>query len=193
MDTNFNEWQTIWQAQKSQPMQLNELINQLNAVEKRARAQRLMLFLLSGALAVTAILGLAEFVGQKYYQVAYLLILSAIGIKLYFNYSSRYSYIENEAELNNQVFLKGLKKKMTFSSYHVLLFLFLTILGLNFALLGMYEKGTIFNFEFNSENRILIHLFTFVLLFFGCITNLKRLKRNKRKLANLANQLEENR
>lgn len=190
MEDNFNQWQAIWQTQKSKPMPLNELILQLNAVEQKANMQRLLLLLLFGVLIIASAIYLSELLAVTYYLIAYAFIISAIGVKLLPNLKGKYNHINGEANFNNQIFVKKLKEKMAFKTAHLLLFLFLAILGLNFALLGLYEKGTLFNFEFNSDNRIFIHLSTLVILFFGYLVNIKRLKQNHKELATLIDQLE---
>lgn len=191
MEDNLNKWQAIWQTKKSKPMHLNELITQLNAVEQKAKTQRLILFLLLGVLTIASVIYLSEILEEKvYFLITYFLILSAIGVKLVPSLKGKYNYINDDADFNNQIFIKKLKEKMAFKTKHLLLFLFLTILAMNFALLGSYEKGTIFNFEFNSSNRVFIHLSTLVIFVLGYIVNIRRLRQSQNKISKLISQLE---
>ena len=55
----------------------------------------------------------------------------------------------------------------------------LIILGLNFVLIGVYDKKIISNFDFNEKNSVYIHLSTIVLFFVGYYVNSKKIDKTK--------------
>lgn len=190
MEDNLIKWQSIWKQQKSKPMQLNNIISRLNTIEKKAKRQRITLIFIFAVLVITLILRPVELFGEKFYLIAYILILLAIGVKFFPNLKGKYNLITNEAELNNRKFIKKLQEKMTFNTNYLLIFLLLATLGLNSALLGLYEKGTIFNFDFNSQNRVFIHLSTILIFIVGYIVHKKRVNQSQNEISDLIRELE---
>ncbi|MFK7808568.1 MAG: hypothetical protein AB8F74_12255 [Saprospiraceae bacterium] len=190
MEDNLIKWQSIWKQQKSKPMQLNNIISRLNTIEKKAKRQRITLIFIFAVLVITSILRPVELFGEKFYLIAYILILLAIGVKFFPNLKGKYNLITNEAELNNRKFIKKLQEKMTFNTNYLLIFLLLATLGLNSALLGLYEKGTIFNFDFNSQNRVFIHLSTILIFIVGYIIHKKRVNQSQNEISDLIRELE---
>ena len=190
MEDNLIQWQATWQQQKSKPMQVNNIISRLNSLEQKAKAQRIMILLLFAVLIIAAVLRPLEILEQPYNLLAYVFMLLAMGVKLIPSLKGRYHLITNEAELDNRNFVKKLKGKLIFDTRYLVVFLILTILGLNCALLGLYEKGMLFNFDFNAENRVVIHLSTVLIFMVGYVVNRRRVRESQHEISELIRELE---
>lgn len=189
----LNNWKDMYQKSSSDTPNIDKLIERLNTIERSTRRRRFLLIICTLVLAITALLRLSEF-ENKYYIFSYILIGIAIAMKLFVLYKGKYNLINNETEFNNQNFIKDhiskLKEKVIFEKKHLIVFLVLMIAGLNCALIGLYDKGTIFNFEFNAGNRIYIHLATIALFFVGFYINSKKIDRYKNNISELITDLE---
>jgi|GEM_PF-5382207 len=192
MEDNLITWQSIWQKQKAKPMQLNKIISRLNNLEQKAKVQRTTLLALFSILIIAAALRPFELLDQKFNLLAYILILTGVIVKLVPNLKGKYNLIVNEVELDNQKYVKSLEESLKFDAKRLLIFLALVILGLNSALIGLYEKGTIFNFEFTTANRTIFHLSTIILFIIGFIVNNKRMTKRQRGIAALIAELNNN-
>ena len=183
----------MYQKSASDTPNLDNLIPRLNRLEENTRKRRLLLLIGALVLAVTAVFRASEF-ENKYYIYAYVLIGIAVFMKLFLLYKGSYKTIDAETEYNNQDFVKNhiskLNEKMAIEKKHLIVFLVLTIAGLNCALLGLYDKGTIFNFDFNEENRMYIHLSTLVLFLVGLYINSKKMDNYKNTISELIYDLE---
>lgn len=189
----LKEWKDMYQKTTSDTLQIDKLIERLNTAKKEARRKRILLVIATLVLAVTVFFRISEFKNQ-YYIYSYLLIGTAIAMKLFILYKGKYNLTANETQFNNQNFIKNhinqLKEKIIFDKKHLVIFLVLLITGLNCALIGLYDKGTIFNFEFTKSNRIYIHLATIVLFFVGFYINSKKIDNYKNDIRELLEELE---
>lgn len=192
MDTQIIEWKTMWQAQKSDTPESGELIRQLNTIETNAKIRRASLLMLATILIVTSAIKLSELLSNKYFLVSYLMILGAISMKLVPLYKTKYGMISGHSDLNNHDFIKKLIQKANYNIKHLLSWLSLAIVALNIALLGLYEKGTLFNIEMNDGNRIFFHLATIALFLIGYFHNKRNLDKTKKRILNLIHDLEDN-
>ena len=191
MDAQILEWKAMWQEQKSDTMESSELIKQLNKIETTAKIRRITLFMLAAALIITSSIRLSELLSNTYFLVSYVMILGAISIKLVPLYKTKFETVSNLPDLNNHDFIKKLVQKANYNIKHLLSWLSLAIVALNIALLGLYEKGIIFNYEMNDENRIYFHLATIALFVIGYFHNKRNLDKTKGKILNLVNDLED--
>jgi len=189
----LNNWKDMYQKSSSDTPKVDGLIERLNSIERSTRKRRYFLIVCTLVLAITALLRLSEF-ENTYFIISYLLIGIAIGMKLFVLYKGKYNLISNETEFNNQNFIKNhiskLKEKIIFEKRHLIVFLVLMIAGLNGILIGMYDKGTIFNLEFHAGNRIFIHVSTIALFFVGFYINSKKIDRYKNNILELITELE---
>ncbi|RSC92937.1 hypothetical protein [Tenacibaculum singaporense] len=192
MEEQINKWKNVWQKQKTSSLSINELIKRLNQIEKKARFERIKLSIVLLFLVTAFFVRPSELLKNKFYVISYLLILLAIFIKLIPLYKSKYRIITKESEFNNYDFIKLLRKKITFKTKHLFIFLFILMLSLNITLLGLYEKGTIFNFELNNKNRIFFHLTTIVLFILVAFIKKKKLDKSKEEALKLISDLENN-
>lgn len=190
----LNKWKDMYQKSVSNTLNVDELIERLNAVEKDIRKKRILLIVCFLVLIVTSLLRLSEF-ENIYYVFSYVLIAIGISMKLFVLYKGKYNLISDKTKFNNQNFIKNhvskLKEKINFEKKYLMVFLILLIGGLNLALIGMYDKGTIFNFEFNESNRIFIHLSTILLFFVGFYLNSNKIDRYKNDVLELITELED--
>ena len=192
MEEQIIKWKNMWKEQKSNSLNANELIKRLNKIERKAKFQRAKLLILLVVLTIASIISLSELLSNKFFIITYALIFTAILIKFIPLYSTKYSIITDQSDLNNHDFIKILLKKMTFRTKHLVLYMFILILAINCALLGAYEKGTIFNIIIDDENRIFFHLATVVLFVIAYLTNKKSLHKNKEETLKLISDLENN-
>ena len=190
MDEQILKWKDMWQEQKSSSLNVNELIGQLNQMERNARLQRTKLIIGLVILTLASIIFISELLTNTYFWITYILVFAAVLIKLVPLYKTKYTTTTNESDFNNHYFIKKLTQKMDFKMKHLLLYMFILIVGLNFALLGAYEKGTLFNYEINDENRVFFHLATIVLFAVAYIVNKKNMDKNKRNTLKLIADLE---
>lgn len=192
MEEQILKWKNMWKEQKSNTLNSNELIERLNQIERKSKFQRVKLVILLTVLIVLSIVLVSELLSNKFYIISYILLLIAVFIKLIPLYRTKYRVVTDKSYFDNHDFIKKLTKKMAFKVKHLLIYMFITILALNFALLGLYENGTIFNFHINNENRIFFHLATIVLFIIAYISNKGNMDRNKKETLNLIADLENN-
>lgn len=190
METQIIKWKNMWQEQKSNTLESNELIERLNQMERNAKNQRTKLVIVSIILITACSIGISELLANTYYLVSFVMLLIGVSIKLIPLYKNKYEIISNESNFNNRDFIKNLTKKMDYSIKHLLIYMSVIIIALNIALLGLNENGTIFNFEINNENRIFFHLATVILFVTAYINNKRNLDVNRRKTFNLISDLE---
>ncbi|MCF2876567.1 MULTISPECIES: hypothetical protein [unclassified Tenacibaculum] len=190
----LNKWKDMYQKSASNTLNVDELIERLNAVEKDIRKKRILLIVCFLVLIITSLLRLSEF-ENIYYVFSYVLIVIGMSMKLFVLYKGKYNLISDKTKFNNQSFIKNhiskLKEKINFEKKYLMVFLILMIAGVNFALIGMYDKGTIFNFEFNQINRVFIHLSTILLFFVGFYLNSNKIDRYKNDVLELITELED--
>ncbi|WP_400078985.1 hypothetical protein [Winogradskyella sp. R77965] len=192
MEEQILKWKSMWQEQKSNSLEYNELIERLNQMERNAKAERNKLLIITAVLVIACLIRLSEFLTNKYYWISFLMILIGVSIKLVPLYKAKYGIISDKSDFNNREFIKKLTQKMNYNIRHLLIYMTIILVALNIALLGLYEKATIFNFEFNNENRIFFHLATIILFVIAYISNKKNSDKNKRKVLNLISDLENN-
>lgn len=192
MEEQVLKWKALWQEQKSNSLNINELIIQLNKMERKAKFLRIFLIVALATLILSSFIFITEFLANKFYIISYILAFTGAFIKLILLYRTKYSTITDQSGFNNRYFIKKLTKKIDFKTKHLLIYLLIMIVSLNFVLLGAYEKGTLFNYEINDENRIFYHLATIVLFLFAYPINKRRMDKNKRNALNLISDLENN-
>jgi len=192
MEEQIIKWKDMWKEQKSNSLKTNELIVRLNQIERKAKLQRTKLYVILLALTIASVVVGSELVASTYYLLSYALLLLGIFVKFIPLYKTKYGIITNESDFNNHDFIKKLTKKMEFKTKHLVLYMFIVILALNIALLGLYEKGTIFNFPINDENKIFFHLATIILFIVAYILNKRNMDANKKETLNLITDLENN-
>ncbi len=190
METQIIKWKNMWQEQKSNTLESNELIERLNQMERNAKNQRTKLVIVSIILITACSIGISELLANTYYLVSFAMLLIGVSLKLIPLYKNKYEIISNESDFNNRDFIKNLTKKMDYSTKHLLIYMSVIIIAINIALLGLNENGTIFNFEINNENRIFFHLATVILFVIAYINNKRNLDVNRRKTFNLISDLE---
>jgi hypothetical protein len=192
MEEQIIKWKNMWKEQKSNSLNANELIKRLNKIERKAKFQRSKLLVLLVILTIASIIFLSELLFNKFFIITYALTFTAILIKLIPLYRTKYRLITDQSDLNNHDFIKILLKKMTFKTKHLLIYMFVVILALNFILLGAYEKGIIFNIIIDDGNRIFFHLATIVLFVIAYLSNKKSMNKNKEETLKLISDLENN-
>jgi hypothetical protein len=192
MEEQINKWKKMWKQQKSNSLDITGLIQRLNKIEKKVKLERIKLSIILLFLVVACFVKLSELLANKFYVISYILILIAIFIRLIPLYKSRYGTITKESDLNNHDFIKLLTEKIAFKTKHLLIFLSILILSLNITLLGLYEKGTVFNLEINNENRIFFHLTTIVLFIVAYLFKKRKLDNSKKETLKLISDLENN-
>ncbi len=192
MEEQIDKWKNMWQKQKSNSLDIKELIQRLNQIGKKEKLERIKLSIVLLFLVVACFIRSSGLLTNTFFLISYILILIAIFIRLIPLYKSRYGTITKESDLNNHDFIKLLTKKVAFKTKHLLLFLSILILSLNITLLGLYEKGTVLNLEINNENRIFFHLATIVLFIFAYLFNKRKLDNSKKETLKLISDLESN-
>ena len=192
MEEQIDKWKNMWQKQKSNSLDIKELIQRLNQIGKKEKLERIKLSIVLLFLVVACFIRSSGLLTNTFFLISYILILIAIFIRLIPLYKSRYGTITKESDLNNHDFIKLLTKKVAFKTKHLLLFLSILILSLNITLLGLYKKGTVLNLEINNENRIFFHLATIVLFIVAYLFNKRKLDNSKKETLKLISDLESN-
>ena len=192
MEEQVLKWKGLWQEQKSNSLNVNELIVRLNQMERNAKLMRTFLIIALVILTLASLVFIAELLANKFYIISYALGFTGAFIKLLFLYKTKYDTLKDESDLNNHYFIKKLNKKTSFKTKHLLIYMTVMIASINFALLGLYEKGTVFNYVINDENRLFFHLATIILFAVAYVTNKMRIDKNKRNTIKLISDLENN-
>ncbi len=190
MEEQILKWKDMWQEQKSNSLNVNELIIRLNKMERKEKLLRTILIVALLIIALASVVFIAEISANKFYIISYVLAFTGASMKLVLLYRTKFNTITDESDFNNHYFIKKLNKKTSFKTKHLLIYMTIMIVALNFALLGLYENGTIFNFAINDENRLFFHLATIVLFAVAYIINKRRMDKNKRNTLKLISDLE---
>ena len=190
MEEQILKWKNMWQEQQSSSLNAHELIERLNKMERKAKLQRTKLNIALVILVLVSLIFISELLANKYLLISYVLIFTGACVKLIPLYKTKYSSITDESDFNNRYFIKKLNEKTGFKTKHLLIYMTILIAAINFALLGLYEKGAIFNFVINDENRLFFHLATIILFAVAYVVNKKRMDKNKRNTLKLISDLE---
>jgi hypothetical protein len=190
MDEQTKKLKNMWQKQKSNPLNSQELTKRLNQMERKEKFRRIGLLIVLIPLIIASIILVSDILANIYFIIAYILLFSAIIIKLVLLYRSKYSIITDELDFNNYNFIEKLNKKLAFSSSHILIYMSLAILAINCVLLGTYEvNGTLFEIKITAQNRIPFHLSTIVLFVIGYLRHKKCIAHTKKEASNLLSDL----
>ena len=190
MEEQIIKWKDMWQEQKSNSLNVNELIIRLNKIEGKAKLLRTILIVALVIIALASVVFIAEISANKFYIISYVLAFTGASMKLVLLYRTKFNTITDESDFNNHYFIKKLNKKTSFKTKHLLIYMTIMIASINFALLGLYENGTIFNFVINDENRLFFHLATIILFTVAYVINKRRMNKNKRNTLKLISDLE---
>lgn len=190
MDEQIKKMQSMWLEKKTNSHNIEELIKRLSKIEKKIKFRSTFLMIILVFLIMVSVILYTEIVAGIYYTLAYLFLFAAIIIKLISLYKMN-KIISHESDYTNLSFIKRIKNQQAFKTTHILIYLFLAILALNFALLGLfYEKESVFGFPLTSKNRIFYHLSTIVLFILGYLKHKKFMTAIKKETSNLITELE---
>ena len=192
MEEEIKKWKDMWKEETPNTVNSLEIIKQLNTIEKKAKFQRIKLLIALIVLVISSFVFTKSLISCSFSIPAYVLLVIGILIKLIPLYRTKYGIIKDQSDLNNEAFLKKLRDKMAFKTKHLIIYMLVLMMALNFALLCLYEQGTIFNFPITDDNRIYFHLSTIILFSVAYISNKKHMDANKRRTSNLIKDLENN-
>ncbi len=164
MDKDITSWQNLWKEEKSTPLDLSKLITHLNKIEKKGKLERIIL-LVAVPITIIFLVTLLPLFSNTNYLISIILISVGMLIILIQSYRSRYNLIINDAELNNQTYIKNLihklKQRMLTTSRYMWIYAFLLILGLNIGYIDILQ-----NFNVTLIGKIIIHImFTGVMFY----------------------------
>lgn len=164
MEKDITKWQNLWKVEKSTPLDIRKLITNLNKIKKKGNLERIIILITIP----TTIILLATFLplfSNTNYLISIALISVGMLIILIQSYRSKYNFIINDAELNNQTYIKNLihklKQRMLTTSRYMWIYSFFLILGLNIGYIDILQ-----NFNATITVRIIIHIiFTGVMFY----------------------------
>jgi len=182
-------WQNLWKVEKSTPLDIRKLITTLNKIKKKGNLERIIILI---TIPITIVL-LATFLplfSNTNYLISIALISVGMLIILIQSYRSKYNFIINDAELNNQTYIKNLihklKQRMLTTSRYMWIYAFFLILGLNIGYIEILQ-----NFNVTLILRIIIHIiFTGVMFYLMYYFIEKRKKENDKEILPLVDFLE---
>lgn len=189
MEKDITNWQNLWKEEKSTPLDFGKLITHLNNIEKKGKLERIILLVaVPVTLIVLAIV--LPILSNIYYLIAILIIGFGMILILIQSYRSKYSLISNDAELNNQKYIKNLiyklKQRMLTTSRYMWCYTFLLVLGINIGYIDVLQK-----FNVSITLRIIIHVvFTVLMICVMYYAIAKRKKENNNRILPLIDFLE---
>jgi hypothetical protein len=189
MDEEIQKWQNMWQQKKSKGFNLDGLIKRLNKIEKKESFRRKML-IVALIVMLSAFLFKLEGFDSRYSIITFLFVAVGISMELILLYKVKYNFVNENILFDNKNYVKKLKSRLEIRAWHLLIIMTLLIIGLNFTLLGLYEKGDIFSYDFKREYRLPFHLSTVGLFMLAFFVNSRRLKNRQKESLELIKELE---
>lgn len=191
-NNEIENWQTMWQKTKVKgDSGFNEMIKQVYAIEKKEKYEKIVLTVCFFILLIIMVVQPSDIKGSIYYPFVFCLATVVICMKGIPLYKSRIGTNINEGDFTNNDFIQKLRQKTTFNEKDLLLANVLMWLALNGALLGLYEKGTIFNFEFTESLQIILHSLTIPFCLFCYWRKKRELDKNLDTIFSMIKELEE--
>lgn len=143
MEQDISNWQNLWKEGKSTSIDMNKLIQQLNSIEQKGKLERIIL-LISTPITIILLMTILPVFSNIHYLIAIILIGLGMLTILIQSYRSKYNLIDNGVELNNEMYIKTLikklKERMLTTSRYMWIYTFLLVLGLNIGYLDILEK-----------------------------------------------------
>jgi membrane protein implicated in regulation of membrane protease activity len=189
MDKDITNWQNLWKVEKSTPLDLSKLIKNLNKIEKKGKIERIIM-LMTILITLIILTTLLPLLSNTNYLLSIVLISIGMIIILIQSYRSKSNFIINDAELNNQTYIKNLiqklKQRMLTTSRYMWFYAFFLISGLNIGYINILQ-----NFDITLIVRIIIHIvLTGVMFYLMYYFIEKRKKENNREILPLIDFLE---
>jgi membrane protein implicated in regulation of membrane protease activity len=189
MDKDITKWQNLWKVEKSTPLDLSKLIKNLNKIEKKGKIERIIM-LMTILITLIILTTLLPLLSNTNYLLSIVLISIGMIIILIQSYRSKSNFIINDAELNNQTYIKNLiqklKQRMLTTSRYMWFYAFFLISGLNIGYINILQ-----NFDITLIVRIIIHIvLTGVMFYLMYYFIEKRKKENNREILPLIDFLE---
>nr|WP_321227665.1 hypothetical protein [uncultured Psychroserpens sp.] len=189
MEKDTTNWQNLWKEEKSTPIDLSKLITHLNKIEKKGKLERIIL-LVAVPITIIVLATMLPLLSNIYYLISIVLISFGMIMILIQSYRSKYSFISNDAELNNHKYIKNLihklKQRMLTTSRYMWFYTFLLVLGLNIGYIDILQK-----FNLPLLLRIIIHVvFTVIMICIMYYSIEKRKKENNKGVLPLIDFLE---
>ena len=189
MEKDITSWQNLWKEEKSTPLDLSKLITHLNKIEKKGKLERIIL-LVAVPITIIVLATLLPLFSNINYLISITLISVGMLIILIQSYRSKYNLTINDAELNNQTYIKNLihklKQRILTTSRYMWIYAFFLTLGLNIGYIDILQ-----NFNVTLIIRIIIHvIFTGVMFYLMYYFIEKRKKENDKEIFPLVNFLE---
>jgi len=187
MDNDLDKWKDLWGAQKSEPLDLEEMIGGLNKIESKSKRERLIL-----AIVFPLTIGILLFALPVDESIYYLICLVCIFIAMIMiflqMYQSRIQDLGRNTSLSNHEFIqdtiKRLKSKKLTTSFYMWIYTVLLLVGINVGYLEVLK-------DFESFLRISIHLIlSLTMLGFMYFSIRKRVKKNDREIQPIIDELE---
>lgn len=191
MDEEIQEWRNMWKQKKAKSLNLDEQIKLLNRLEKKESIRR------KGLIAALIIILVCFFIKDPEFDKSNInniigLLLAVIGIIILLAMSYKFKfYLKKDETLSaHQNFIRKLKWISGFNLKALLIPVVILIIALNFLLLGFYDKGELFSYEFKKEYRLPIHFSTLVLFFLFYFLKITRLKKIQKGASATIHELE---
>ncbi|WP_289043511.1 hypothetical protein [uncultured Olleya sp.] len=189
MEKDITNWQNLWKVEKSTPLDIIKLVENLNKIKKKGNLERIII-LITIPITIVFLAILLPLFSNTNYLISIALISIGMLIILIQSYRSKYNFIINDAELNNQTYIKNLihklKQRMLTTSRYMWIYAFFLILGLNIGYIDILQ-----NFNATLIVRIIIHIiFTGVMFYLMFYFIEKRKKENNKEILPLVDFLE---
>lgn len=191
MDEEIQEWRNMWKQKKVKSLNLDEQFKQLNKLEKKEQLRK------KAIIGAIIILLICFFIEDPEFDktninniIGFSLAIIGMIISLIISYRTRL-YLPNDQSLSdNQNSIRKLQGIATFNLKQLLIPMVILIIALNFLLLGFYDKGELFSYEFKEEYRLPIHLSTVALFFLSYYLHMPKLKKMQKEALESINEFE---
>lgn len=181
MEKDITNWKSLWKEEVATPIDLSALIKDLNSIEKKGKLERLVL-LISILGTIILLVSFLPILSNRYYLTSVIIIGLGMLMILLQLFKSKQKLLNNESELNNQIYIKtlidNLKQRMLITSKYMWFYTLMLILGINVGYIEVLQ-----NFNMSIVTRIIIHaVITGIMLYIMHYAIEKRKKRNNKRI-----------
>ncbi len=184
MDNQLQKWQNLWQHQKSNSLDIDKLISQLNKMERTAKFQRIFVPILFSFAVYLMVTHLSN---NLYNILSISLIVIGILFLIVPLLKNRDNLINDKFDISNQHFIdnliKKLKQKVLIPKRYMLIFSILLTLAFNIAFLEALRDSTTYVQLFAQMTAIILFIILLMVRKYG-------IKRYEKQIFPLIKKLE---
>ena len=188
MNENIKDLQDLWKREQSSPIGHQQLIDDLNSVEKKAKRERRVM-LLTFIITIIFLSFILPVMESWYYLLSIAILGFAMLMIIFLVHRTKFNNLNDGKGFSNQQFvaahIQKLKDKMTIASKYMWLYGVLIAAGINVGYLEALKEMAV-------STRISYHILATVLILAAMYYGIKKkMKKYNEEIAPLIRQLDE--